>query len=387
MTSIADRQSPVAAHELTSAVHGLAAAVTEHRSTFDSEGRVPDHLFEQLASLSLFRLLLPASLGGPGLSALEFMDVVEAAAALDGTIGWLVGNGGGMARAGAFLPAVSAREIYDDPLAFVVSSTGALGRALRVPGGYSVTGRWPFGSGSPHGTWFAPICAVEDNEQPSGELIFVYAPRKDVLLHDNWQVSGLCATGSVDFELVDAFVPDRLAHAFQPEPTQPGTVYRLPTRSIFSWTVATVPLGIAAGAIDDFASKGRSAKRSSDRVPFAERELIQSQLGHVQARIAASRAYLRHTMSTLLEGTEAGTDLEASRVDFRLACTFASQSALWAIDLVTEMAGAAAILQSSPLERRERDARAAAKHVAMSPAAYITGGKLRLGCDLSNTAF
>ena len=92
-------------------------------------------------------------------------------------------------------------------------------------------------------------------------------------------------------------------------------------------------------------------------------------------------------MSTLLEGTEAGTDLEASRVDFRLACTFASQSALWAINLVTEMAGAAAILQSSPLERRERDARAAAKHVAMSPAAYITGGKLRLGCDLSNTAF
>ena len=91
-------------------------------------------------------------------------------------------------------------------------------------------------------------------------------------------------------------------------------------------------------------------------------------------------------MSTLLEGTDAGTDLEASRVDFRLACTFASQSALWAINLVTEMAGAVAILRSSPLERRERDARAAAKHVAMSPGAYMTGGKLRLGCDLSNTA-
>ncbi len=92
-------------------------------------------------------------------------------------------------------------------------------------------------------------------------------------------------------------------------------------------------------------------------------------------------------MSTLLEGIEAGIDLEASRVDFRLACTFASQSALWAIDLVTEMAGAVAILRSSPLERRERDARAAAKHVAMSPAAYITGGKLRLGRDLSDVRF
>ncbi len=295
--------------ELAAEVHGLAAAVAELRSDFDSNGRLPDHLFEQLAALGLFRLLLPTSVGGPGLSALEFMDVVEAAAALDGTTGWLVGNGGGMARAGGYLPAVSAREIFDDPLAFVVSSTGAVGRTVRVPGGYSVTGRWPFGSGSPHGTWFAPICAVEDSEQITGELIFVYAPRRDVLLHDNWQVSGLCATGSVDFEFVDVFVPDRFAHAFQPEPTQPGTLHRLPTRSIFSWTVATVPLGIAAGALDDFATKGRSGKRSGDSVPFAERELIQSQLGQIQAQTAASRAYLRHTMSTLLEATEAGTDL------------------------------------------------------------------------------
>jgi alkylation response protein AidB-like acyl-CoA dehydrogenase len=360
--------------------------VAEVRSTFDTDGRLPDQLFERLAALGLFRLLLPTSIGGPGLSALEFMDVVEAAAALDGTIGWLVGNGGGMARAGGYLPAASARQIFDDPLAFVVSSTGAVGRAVRVPGGYSVTGRWPFGSGSPHGTWFAPVCMVEDGES-TGEVIFVYVPRKDVLLHDNWQVSGLRATGSVDFELVDVFVPNDFAHAFQPEPTHPGTLYRLPTRSIFTWTVATVPLGIAAGAIDDFATSARSGKRRGDAVPFAERELIQSQVGQIQARTAASRAYLRHTMRMLLEGTETGEDLEACRIDFRLACTFASQSALWAIDLITEMAGAVAILQSSPLERRERDARAAAKHVAMSPNAYITGGKLRLGCDLSGTAF
>ena len=63
------------------------------------------------------------------------------------------------------------------------------------------------------------------------------------------------------------FVPDRLTHAFQPEPTQPGTLYRLPTRSIFSWTVATVPLGIAAGAIDDFATTGapRSGAATASR--------------------------------------------------------------------------------------------------------------------------
>lgn len=382
MTSLGERRNSAAAAELVSGVHELAGLVAEHRSTFDLDGRLPDPVFKQLAALGLFRLLLPTTLGGHGLSALDFMDVVEAAATLDGTIGWLVGNGGGMARAGGFLPPESAHEIFDDPLGFVVSSTGAEGRAVRVPGGYSVTGRWPFGSGSPHGTWFTPLCEVVEDEQATGELIFVYAPRRDVQLDDNWDVSGLCATGSVHFELAEVFVPDRLAHPFQPEPTQPGTLYRLPTGSIFSWTVATVPLGIAAGAIDDFVAKAHSAKRRGDAVPLAERELIQSQLGQVQARTGASRAYLRHTMSTLLERTEAGTDLEASRVDFKLACTLASQSALWAINLVTEMAGTVSIMRSSPLERRERDARAAAKHIAMTPDEYIRGGKLRLGLAL-----
>ena len=387
MTPLAESGSPDVAAALIAAIGELAPIVAEHRGEFDSNGRLPDDLFKRLASLGLFRLLLPATLGGPGLSALQFMDVVEAAAALDGTIGWLVGNGGGMARAGGYLPTSSAMSIYEDPSAFVASSTGAVGRAVRVPGGYRVTGRWPFGSGSPHATWFVTVCAIADDDHPTGDVIFVYAPRRDVLLHDNWQVSGLCATGSVDFEFLDVFVPESFAHAFQPEPAQPGTLYRLPTRSIFSWTVATVPLGIAAGAIDDFVATATSAKRRSEQAPFAERELVQSQIGQIEARTAASRAYLRHAMSTLLDRVEAGTDVEASRVDFRLACTFASQSALWAIDLITEMAGATAIMRSSPLERRERDARAAAKHVAMSPAAYITGGKHRLGCDLSNSSF
>lgn len=100
MPRSAESRSPDVAPALIAAIGELAPIVAEHRREFDANGRLPDDLFEHIASLGLFRLLLPATLGGPGLSALEFMDVVEAAAALDGTIGWLVGNGGGMARVG-----------------------------------------------------------------------------------------------------------------------------------------------------------------------------------------------------------------------------------------------------------------------------------------------
>jgi alkylation response protein AidB-like acyl-CoA dehydrogenase len=207
-----------------------------------------------------------------------------------------------------------------------------------------------------------------------------------VVLHDNWNVSGLRATGSVDFEFDQVFVADRFAHAFQPTPRQPGTLYRLPTPSIFSWTVATVPLGLARGAVAEFVRIASTRRRYGAATPLAERELVQSQLGRVVARLGASRAYLAETMEDLLAGVEAGADLEAAQVAFRMACTYASQSALWAIGQVTEMAGTIAISRACTLERFERDARAAAKHIAMSPEAYVTGGRRLLSQNLPNSA-
>jgi indole-3-acetate monooxygenase len=382
-----DRLGEMTAADFCQQLRDMSDYVTEERAGFDAAGRLPDGLHRRLASAGLFRLWLPAALGGPELSALDFMDVVEEAAVLDGTIGWLVGNGGGMGRVGAYLPLASAQEIFDDPAAFVVSGTGGVGPAVPVEGGYRVSGRWPFGSGAPHATWFSPVCEIEEDGQRTGRFIFAYAPRADVVLHDNWQVSGLCATGSVDFEFQDVFVPDHFVHARQPEPTQPGTLYRLPTGSIFPWTVATVPLGLARGAVAEFVRLSLRKKRRGDILPLAERELVHSEVGRIEARLGAARAFLREAMTELLDAVEAGSELTPARVRFRLACTFASENALSSIGRLTEIAGAVAILRSSPLERYERDARAAAKHLAMSPVAYVVGGKLALGQDLSQSQY
>ena len=246
------QMSEMSAGDFCEQLQNLSETVARERAAFDSARRLPDDLYRSLSDSGLFRLWLPTALGGPELSALNFMDVVEEASALDGTIGWLVGNGGGMGRVGAYLPVDCAQEIFADPHAFVVSGTAGVGRAAPVPGGYRVNGRWPFGSGAPHATWFSPVCKIEEPGLGAGQRVFVYAPREDVVLHDNWYVSGLCATGSVDFEFRDVFVPDRFVHPYQPEPTQPGTLYKLPTGSIFPWTVATVPLGLARGALAEF---------------------------------------------------------------------------------------------------------------------------------------
>src|SRR4030088_1360016 len=84
------------------AIEKLAPFVEEHRASFDRDRRLPDAVFQALAEAGLFRLWLPAAMGGPELSPAEFMRVVEAASAKDGSIGWIVANCGGLCtRAGA----------------------------------------------------------------------------------------------------------------------------------------------------------------------------------------------------------------------------------------------------------------------------------------------
>ena len=93
-------------------------------------------------------------------------------------------------------------------------------------------------------------------------------------------------------------------------------------------------------------------------------------------------------MSELCAEVEgAGEASDAARVRYRMACTFAGECAADAVGKYSEMAGAATIFESSALERCERDVRAAVKHVAMSPAAYITGGMSCLGLDVSRMRF
>lgn len=359
--------------------------LAEQSSSFDAERRVSDETFVALSEAGFFRLLLPAQLGGCGLSPLDFMTVVEHAAALDGTIGWLVGNGGGMSRAGGYLPLAAAQEVFGTPSAFVASSTGAIGKAVPAEGGYRITGRWPFASGAPHATTFAPLCEVDDG---SGRIVLAFLPRDAVNLIDNWHVSGMKGTGSWDFEADNVSLAAEFVCDFQPIPTQAGIVYRLPGVSAFVWTVATVPLGIAKGAIDAFISSSSGHRRQGVTVPVAERELAQAEIGRCLSRCRAAGAYMRSAMSTLCASVEGdGSDLVAARIDYRLACSHAAEVAVAAVLRVNDLIGARALAESQPFEKRERDVRAAAKHVAMSAEQFVIGGRHALGADISGASF
>jgi alkylation response protein AidB-like acyl-CoA dehydrogenase len=364
------------------AVQALAPLIAAQRSEFDGGRRLPDAVFAALADAGLFRLWLPHALGGPELSPFEFMRVVEAASALDGSVGWLVGNGGGMSRIGGYLGEAVAREWFADPRAFVASSTAVVGTATAVAGGYCLSGRWPFGSGAHHATRFMVLASVRP-EDPDSPLLCCYLGRADVTILDNWHVSGLRGTGSCDFEARDIFVPAAHAHPFLGlQPTQPGLLYRMPPSSVFAWSICGVPLGIASGAITSFAELACRKSRLGTRAVLHDRETVQATVGRTRAMLRAARAFLIDTMGELMTATDTvGQRLVEARADIRIANAHAAETAMSVTDMLAASAGAAAIFETCALERAVRDVRAAAKHIAMSPNNYIIAGRLALGLD------
>lgn len=384
-----DGQSASTAATMIESFEQIRPLLAEQSERFDADRRLSDEVFGALSEAGFFRLLLPAQLGGCGLSPLDFMTVVEHAAALDGTIGWLVGNGGGISRAGGYLPLEAAQKVFGKPSAFVASSTGAIGKAVPAKSGYRITGRWPFASGAPHATTFAALCEVNEGKgSANGRIVLAFLPREAVNLIDNWHVSGMRGTGSWDFEADKAFLPAEFVCDFQPNPTHAGVVYRLPGISAFVWTVSTVPLGIAKGAIDALISISSGHRRQGITVPVAERELAHAEIGHCLAKCRAAGAYMRSAMSALCASVESeSSDLVAARINYRLACSHAAEVAVGVVLRVNDLIGARALAESQPFERRERDVRAAAKHIAMSAEQFVIGGRYVLGGDISGANF
>jgi len=379
---VAERVSPAqgigtnGVADLLDGLQRVAPLVREQRDAFDRLRRLPDGVFEALADAGLFRLWLPRAIGGPELSPFEFMRVVEAASALDGSVGWLIGNGAGMSRVGGYVGKPVARDWFSDGRAFVAAATGAVGTATRVAGGYRVSGRWPFGSGAHHASLFMVLAA----EAPEAPQLCFYVGRKDVTILDNWHVSGLRGTGSCDFELRDVFVPAAHMHPFlDVTPTDPGVVYRMPPVSVFAWTISAVPIGIARGALAAFVELA-SRKSIGGSGLLRDREAVQAAVGRADAMLRSARAYLVDAMTELMAATDAGGKrLLRARPMFRTAATYAAESAGSVVDMLAASAGSVSIFETCPLERAVRDVRAAARHIALSANNYVIDGRVVLG--------
>jgi alkylation response protein AidB-like acyl-CoA dehydrogenase len=375
----------------------MQSELRQYQKEIEQEQRFPQTLVDRMKESGFYRLMIPHSLGGLHADPLTYLRVVELMAEGCGSVGWNLANNGVVQLVSLGLPDEGVHELYAQGASTVVAGTALQGGGQAIPaeGGYRVTGRWSFGSGSPEATWMLGSFQILDNGKPrsgaDGKPAYWrgYFSRAEVeIVSGSWDVTGLRGTGSFDWTVDNLFLPERrtMFHAGAPLDNQwerwPGVTYQLPTQCWIGPHHSAVITGIARAGINALIELAGGKTPRGRTFMLCDNPQVQDAVGRADAILNAGRAY-RTAMITELWNTVAAdenTTLE-QRARCRLASTYAADSARAAMDLMYRYGGSTSFKRESRLAECWRDLQTVGQTVTLAPEWYPIGGRAYLGLD------
>lgn len=349
--------------------------------------RLTPAVVDALIETGLYRALLPQSLGGSEAPPDIFMQMLEEIAKADASTAWCLGQCSVCAMIAAALDHDTAHEIFNTPPGIL--AWGAVAHEARaVEGGYRVTARWDFASGSRQASWLGAHVRIvsadgtpRKNADGSPELRTILFPVASAVLHDVWQAIGLAGTGTDSYEVQDLFIPERFT-AFRDVPSalrENAPLYKIGTASTFSLGFAAVSLGVARATLDAAIALARAKHQSLAAHAMRDNPAIQGLIGRTEGDLRAARAYLYATANAMWRDLSATGEFSAAhRSAVRLAATWTIHRSAKVVDTAYHMAGATAVFRSHPFERRFRDMHAIAQQLQARDTHYEDVGKMIL---------
>jgi len=366
------------------------AAETERQRRMVADVRAALH------ESGLFRFMQPCWAGGQELGHPVLVDVASTLARGCPSTAWIYANMAiHAAMVGYFEPAAQ-RDIWGPSVDTLVcmSVIWRDGKARRVPGGYRLSGSWPFCSGISNSEWHMVAAMVEPDtamDRPEARLFLL--PAGDYAVHDNWHVMGLAGSDSRDVTCEDVFVPEyrTLADAATQgreapgNAINPGTVYRIPMQAAAPPTMASVGLGAAQGILELFVEEARGRTARYTGRGMAGLQSIQIAVAEAGARLDTARLVMRGSGEEALAIAAAGgvPDLE-TRLRWRRNAAFGTTLAREAVDILHRRTGGGGLYENRPLARLWRDFHAVTAHIAFNlDAAGSLYGRHMLGLEVS----
>jgi alkylation response protein AidB-like acyl-CoA dehydrogenase len=377
----------------------LKPLVADAADEIEQIRQLPERVFGALSEAGLFHMMAPRSIGGGEVHPAVYGQALEQIAQADASTAWSIGQNSGCSMSAAYLEPAVARECFAPPhgiLAWGPFAPGA-GKAIAVDGGYRVTGRWGFASGSRHARWFGCHALVfEPDGTPRKNAQGRHAPRTMVFpkssaeVIDNWQVIGLRGTGSDSYAVNELFVPQRYSFTRDSpdEVRETGTLYKFTSGMMYAVSFSFVSLGMARGSLDEL------VRYANERVPrfgtrtIAHNNVIQGEVAKADAKIRASRAFILEAIDAVWQEALRGNraTLEQLR-QLRLSCTWAINQAQEVVNTTYNLAGAQAIFSGHPLERRMRDIHAGTQQGQGRPVQFEHVGQVMLGLEPEGPLF
>jgi alkylation response protein AidB-like acyl-CoA dehydrogenase len=356
--------------------------VEAHAAAAEQNARLHDEVVQALVSTGTMTLMVPASLGGGEADPSVQLDVVEELSYADGSTGWAIMAS--MTAMGTFMSVLSDAGVDSVLRSANYICAGAVappGTARPVDGGYRISGKFSFGSGAEHAGWLIGGYTVtgDDDTTPDGtpQILFALVPRAQTNLLGNWDVMGLVATASYDYEVPEQFVShDFIAPGARA--VRGGALYGMGLKSLPGTGHAGVALGIARRALDEFQALAQQRTRPPSGL-LTKHGVIQQDYARWTAKFRAAKAFAHEAYNLLFDATKDGLPTDAAmKADCRLATTHAVYTAAEITEAVYLASGSQGLRNGSVLQRCFRDAHAASQHLFTGAQVYIEAGRIYL---------
>ena len=355
----------------------------------EAERRLAPEAMNALIDAGILRSLVPAAYGGAELGPIAGLQLLEELAHIDSAAGWVAFICAAVATFPALLPKQAADEMLADPRAVCCGAWFPPGSAEPVQGGYRLSGRWSFGSGSNYAAWLTGQALVTENGTPvlgpdgRPTALIVFFPAKDAQIIENWDTLGMRGTGSHDFQVHDCFLPDYLAWPVGPwipaNPAFSGPLYRIAVW-YFSAVQAIVALGIARAAVDDLLTLAQTKTPSYTPTGLADKPVVQDKVARARAAVDAARSYIHAATAEAEANVQTQQRLTIEQgLPLALSASYGIEAAVQAVDLVHSCAGTSGIRNTKRFQQYFRDVHTLSQHAFSSPSRFESAGKLMLG--------
>jgi len=368
--------------ELKVRLADVAPDIKERAEATEKACRVPDESISALRAIGYFDIVKPALFGGFEHDFDVLVELNIELAESCASTAWVAGLLAAHQWLIAGFPEQAQRDVWQsNPEAVACGSYAPAVKAVKVDGGYRLSGRWSFASGCDNADW--SLCAAllpRDSDAGQFAPAFLLVPASAYTIEDTWNVVGLAGTGSKTLLLADVLVPSHrvLSFADTTSGQTPGAAFYAgnPTFSIpmlcnIPSCLASTAVGAASGALDEYLARtSRRVTRGAvagSNARMAEFSTIQLRVAKAAASVDAGRLLLLRDLRERAETVRSGQVVSvAERITSRRGQAFSVELAILAAEGLNASTGGQGLDLSNPVQRAWRDVNAVGRHISMN---------------------
>ncbi len=385
------------AQTMLEAARAMGPVLRERAAACNAGGQVPKETIADFHEAGFFKVLQPEQWGGYAMDPQVFYAVGLEVAKHCMSSAWVLGVVAVHNWQLAVFDDQAAQDVWsEDPTTLISSSYAPVGKVKVVDGGFRLSGRWSFSSGSGHCQWAFLGAVVPTPEAPFDMANYrtFLVPISDYQIVDNWDVVGLQGTGSNDIVVDDAFVPEHRTHKSMDgflcdnpgNAVNTAPLYRMPFMQVFVRAVCTASLGALEGSLEAFIEVAKTRRVGPNKMsddPFAR--VLAAQ---VNASIEEMKLTLYRNFDAMMECNRTGVPIPIDdRIRYRYDSAVVADRCLELSSKMLKASGSGGIRNGSALLARHLDILASQAHVAnnVNPFGSNFGGTM-FGADNADYA-